>query len=114
MNAWQVWIWLSLDSIHILLSWLGFGGIFVTPFLCAIACEDNSKRLFRIAKILGVVTGVSILLAVLLPTTKQAAVIYAIPKLANSSIITNDVPEVYGMAVEKLKDVLRVEGVEKP
>lgn len=49
---------------------------------------------------------ISMLLAVFVPTTKQAALIYIAPKIINNEVIEN-VPEITKLGTEYLKELLK-------
>lgn len=49
---------------------------------------------------------ISMLLAVFVPTTKQAALIYIAPKVVNNEVIEN-VPEITKLGTEYLKELLK-------
>lgn len=49
---------------------------------------------------------ISMLLAVFVPTTKQAALIYIAPKIVNNEVIEN-VPEITKLGTEYLKELLK-------
>lgn len=49
---------------------------------------------------------ISMLLAVFVPTTKQAALIYITPKIVNNEVIEN-VPEITKLGTEYLKELLK-------
>ena len=43
-------------------------------------------------------------MSVLLPSSKTIAMMYVIPKMADSEVIKKDVPEMYEMAKEALRE----------
>lgn len=103
MTAFQVWLWMMLDSLVGL-----FGGLaLIAGIGCLLRCmfrDIGRKKMWDWGcSALTATCVVMILLCAITPSTKQAAVIYALPKLANSGMVTNDIPEVYGMAIDALK-----------
>lgn len=69
----------------------------------------SSKAEKYMSKLLKFTIPVSILFLLiggLMPDGKTIALMYVAPKLAESDIIKRDVPEVYQMALEKLKEQL--------
>lgn len=111
MTTWQMYWLVKLDDIGSFCTVIAvLGGV-----LCSVGwvfrsvfdreAPDAVKRLLRI------VTGpviLAMLLAVLLPSTKQLAAIILVPKLVNSEMIQHDVPQVYDLAVEWMKAKLAV------
>lgn len=114
MSAFDVWLWLKLDDIRAAFNvvWVLFGLMGAFGLAGALAyrvCGGGGK---------GLVVALSLLVAigwtggagyVLTPTTKQAAAIYVVPQLVESRVFTNDIPQLYGMAVDALKEKLAVE-----
>lgn len=49
---------------------------------------------------------------VLSPSSKTVAAMVIVPRIANSEALRRDVPELYAMAVDKLKESLKPQGVE--
>ena len=52
---------------------------------------------------------ISTLGAILTPSTKQMAAIIVVPKIVNSTAVQKDIPELYSLGVEWLKDKLTTE-----
>lgn len=48
-----------------------------------------------------------------MPSTKTLAAMFVVPALANSDFIKKDAPELYDLAIGKLKEQLKPTGVEK-
>lgn len=103
MTAFQVWLWLALDKIANLMIILVAVSVLLLFFRCMF--RDLSRKKMWDFGCTGLALAIMLfaVLATVTPTTKQAAIIYAIPKLSQSSMVTNDLPEVYGMAIEALK-----------
>lgn len=62
--------------------------------------EKHIKKLLRLVFILAT-------LKMLIPSSKEAALIYVIPKLSNSEItdkLKKDVPDIYNLAMEAIKE----------
>ncbi len=47
-----------------------------------------------------------LLLSALIPCKKDIAMIYIVPKIANSDIIQKDVPEMYDLAKDRIKELI--------
>jgi hypothetical protein len=48
-----------------------------------------------------------LLIGSLMPSSKDFALIYVLPKVADSQAIKQDLPELYDMAIDKLKDLMK-------
>jgi len=113
MSAWTIYLWTRLDTIVDVLEILWvcalivvIGAWFITGMQCITEGEDEyklgkraTKKFFWWIVLLGA-------LIVVVPTSKEFAMIYVIPKVANSQVIQKDVPELYQMAVDALKEKL--------
>jgi len=69
--------------------------------------ESYLSTLLRWAKRLSVLSAVSLPLAVLLPSTKTLAAMIIVPAIVNSDAIQKDVPEIYELAKDRLKEALK-------
>ena len=122
MNAMSLYWLLKMDDIR---EAFGFGGIVSGSLVCIcvfVWCmfrdlentegERFCKKAWKPLAILSVVFGT---LYAFTPTTKQLAIIYVAPRVANSEFVTETVPaefkELYGLAKEWLVEKSR--GVEK-
>lgn len=110
MSPWQMWLWLKLDAIQMLCV---SGATVSILLLCfsPLVRMDFPEFAERWMKRLGVLLACFTVLGVACPSTKQAALIWAVPALVNSKVVQQDIPEVYELAIEKLKESLG--GVEK-
>jgi len=69
--------------------------------------EDGMTNFaIRILKVLFPTFIISTIFAVFVPTTKEMALIYVAPKLVNSSIVREDIPKIYELGVDKLKEII--------
>jgi len=91
MNAWQVYWFLMLDSVStasgliavVVGLVLSFSVIFY--FICKFDGDEDVVRITeQINKILIPIFAITFLLSIFLPTTKQMATIYILPKIANN------------------------------
>ena len=122
MSAFDVWLWLKLDTIR----------CFIPIVVCAICipylisliilavegwdfpqnvdAQWAAKRLFWHARWLMPLVFVLSLCSAMLPSTKEYAVIWTLPKVANSEMVKEDLPqeakEIYGMCKQWLKESL--------
>ena len=74
--------------------------------------EDSMKRaLKRIFKISTIILLTTVLLKCFIPTTAEACLIYTLPKIANSNVVQNEVPEainnIFKLANKCLEDKVK-------
>jgi len=118
MNAFQLYVILKLDDLHELAKCAAMPALtFVVVCIAAMAWgwskfgDAKEKLIFETpAKVLRRVS-VGMLLLVLIvpvvtPTTKQAAVIWAVPQILESRAVQKDLPELYDLAVDWAKNQL--------
>lgn len=119
MTSFDIWLWLSLDNIRIVLggtclsiaigcAWLGLGVILIEDTSLN---ATSSKKAFKWVSIISAPLLVFSLVGfALAPSTKDMAVIYFLPKIINNEQIQR-VPEV---AMKMLRDKLdELEGITK-
>lgn len=68
--------------------------------------EDAFNELRRAIKYSAIALIISTCGVILTPSTKQMAAIIVVPKIADSTAVQKDVPELYSLGVEWLKDKL--------
>lgn len=61
----------------------------------------KSLRISTTAIIIGA------LISMFVPTTKEMAMIYVVPAINQSEVIQKDLPELYDLGVQALKDILK-------
>lgn len=71
--------------------------------------EKDIKVIKKYTKISGILVLFFTILTVLTPTSKEMAMIYVVPHLAESQVVKQDIPEVYDLGVKALKDWLKKE-----
>jgi hypothetical protein len=111
MNGYDIWLWLKLDTIREACGFLFFvfGIAGFVPFggvLAGYLSRENGLRwpiLFGFIVLIGWLFGLA---NVLIPSSKQASAIYAVPLVTNSSVATNDLPEIYDMGLKLIKQKL--------
>lgn len=111
VSMWEVYLLLKLDAFQEALVAFGIIGGCISIILLCCGCNrsDNfsgfTKVLFCMSPI---VPATALLLGIIMPSTKQAAVIYAAPRILNSEFIQKDVPaeakEIYGLAKQWLEE----------
>lgn len=119
MSAWLIYIWTRLDPI---LSAAVVGTIAsgMVVALCSIGYSaerstyseetDDAKLLKQIVKKCLQVFVVCLLFWVFIPSKKDSAMIYVIPKMAQSetfNTISKETPEITKLALEALKETLQ-------
>lgn len=119
MSAWLIYIWTRLDPILVaaVIGTIASGGI---SALCSICYTierstyseetDDAKLCKQIVKKCFPAFVVCLLLWVFVPSKKDAAMIYVIPKMAQSetfNAISKETPEITKLALEALKETLQ-------
>jgi hypothetical protein len=115
VSAWEVYLLLKLDSFRDSLIVFGSFGLLIAALLVVTATQEfvtgSSRALFFLSPI---VPALALLLGIILPTTKQAAVIFTAPRILTSDFVRRDVPvevrEIYGLAKQWLKEKAEEEG----
>ena len=109
-----------LDIINIMCSIVAFLGFFIigiTTIIYFVSSADTysddapivTKLCKRFIKILIVPWIVAVLGVIFVPTSKEMAMIYVVPHIAESQVIKQDVPELYDLGINALKDWLKKE-----
>lgn len=107
-----------LDTINIICSIFAFIGFFVIGITTAIyftASVDTysdeapaiTKVCKRVIKTLIAPWIIALLGLMFVPTSKEMAMIYVVPNIADSQVIKQDIPEIYDLGVDALKDWLK-------
>ena len=104
-----------LDNIQIMSVLFIITGIIMGTIGCIVYTDNYSgnqafgKKVFTISIIIVIINS---LISVLIPTTKEMATIIILPRIVNSDSIEQiqkDSGELYGLALEKLKEMLKKE-----
>lgn len=107
INPWFLYLWTRLDALNFI---FGFGGgmlllahLFYIPVWgeCAVETEPTVIKWFKRTLSASIIM---ILLFVAIPTKKDAAVIYIIPKIVNNETIQQEAGELYKIAKDALKE----------
>jgi hypothetical protein len=107
VSALSLYLWLKLDSL------IGLG-VFVGLFSCLLLLlaraqdlgmlpEDVQQFVLKFTRGFATAAVVGFLIAVFVPSSKQFALMYVIPKISESKIVQQDVPELYQLAYGYLK-----------
>lgn len=120
MSPWLIYLWTRLNAIL----WISGAGLFLgisaTVILIGLWSDsrddDFIEKCKRGVKKLIPINIISLLLLLAVPCRKDAAIIYVIPKIANSEIvkeIPEDMTEIYRTGIKELKETIQVrkEGV---
>lgn len=107
-----------LDGLNTLFAiitfFAGIALLFLTIF-CIIASFDKDdpdaptfhKMFKKFINILILPWIISLLGLLFVPSSKEMAMIYVVPNLAESQVVKKDIPEIYDLGVEALKDWLK-------
>lgn len=104
--------WITrLDNLCGLLIFVIIVGImgFVITLIAYFANEpfDEEKiPYFRWGKRFGITAFVTLLIGCFVPSSREVAMFYVVPHIAESDVIKRDIPELYDMGVSALKDFL--------
>ena len=123
ISPFTVYLWQQADSI---IAASSSGYVFTAGFVCAISgiafiasrpefyLNDSSineirllhsvlRRVFLISSSL---LALAATISTLMPTSKTIAMMYAVPAIVNSKVVQEDLPEIYQMGVNSLKEQL--------
>lgn len=107
--------WLTrLDSINGLCCFILFAcvvGVCITAIQWGVnepidEEQELYKKWFKRETIIAIICS---LVLTFLPSSKEMAMIYVVPHLAESQVVKQDIPEVYELGVKALKDWLNKE-----
>lgn len=116
LSPFNVYLWGIADNVCSVLHAAVVGGVFISCILLAasLICLDASraKPETRLVveryrnRFIAVLIPLAVLFAVT-PNSRTVATMVVLPAIVNSEPIQKDLPEIYNMAVEALKDSLR-------
>lgn len=69
--------------------------------------DDEKVYYHRWMKRFGITALTVLILGIFIPTSKEMAMFYVVPRIAEYDVIKRDVPELYDMGVDALKDWLK-------
>lgn len=113
MSEWTIYLWTRLDSFSFtfgLICWVLLIGLCISTTINALERRDGGGANWGIFIKLWLLFVLMAFLSCLIPTTKEFAMINVIPKLANSEIsqqVQKDMPEIYTMAKDALKEMIK-------
>lgn len=102
MSAWMVYAWSQADTFRSVAGMLSSVAlVFVTMFGFFMHSDGEVvPRWFRSVGIVAAIIGVAALFA---PSSRTIALMYVLPRVAESDAIQRDVPELYRLAIDALK-----------
>ncbi len=118
ISAWELYLWTRLDAVRGMLwgisLFLGVGlyGYTLGLGYCCGWYNDHTKRFLVWLVVIVMFFSFSMIARALVPTQKDMAMIYVIPKIANSETIQNEASEIYTMAKDAIKEYLPAEAPE--
>lgn len=117
MSAWMVYLWTRADTVASIAGLLAFitGVIGFLCFFCSVyeseqGDEDYALQMKKVSKKFISVFIITLILAIMMPSKKDIAMIYVIPKMANSQTfkeLSDSTPEITKLALEALKETLQ-------
>jgi len=120
MNMFELYCILKLDEVKSLLEITGaVSCLFVTVILGMFLFDylDAGKKIplwYKVCSMTLIPMVIFLILAaVLIPSTKQMATIIIAPKIINNEVLKDDLKELYGLAKEELKDLIKKKDVSK-
>lgn len=105
-----------LDGIATFFSLLtfigGFAFLFLLVFFVATkvddTCEEPTKKVISILfKTVAPIWLFGLIGVLFTPTSKEMAMIYVVPQITESQVVKQDIPELYDLGVNALKDWLK-------
>ena len=110
ISVWELYLWTRLDNLTVMLTVVVVGLGFSLFMSAVFITIDGVWEKYTNKYIAGcLIISVFMVGLVLTPTTKQAAMIYVIPKITNNEHIQNEASEIYTMAKDALKEYLPTE-----
>jgi len=112
MSPWMIYLWLHADVVvNFIRPFVGITASLSIILLLirsvAKRTQDSDAKIFvQATKGVAKLAWVFIFMlpvAVAMPDTKTIAAMYVIPKITESDIIKKDLPEIYDLAISKLK-----------
>jgi len=103
MTESQVYMWLILDNIKVASLIFTIISIFIMVYISIEIVVNNNKFLM----LFWTIPIVSLILSVILPSSKQYAIIKVLPQIDNSELTTKlkqDIPELYDVAINAMKE----------
>lgn len=112
ISSWMLYLWSCLDGISNLLTGITVMLViviflFVGPYGCAgDGWDKRPKFIIKWSLILCGITLFLSLLNIAIPSQKELAIIYVVPKLTNSVTLQQEAGDIYKMAKSALQEYL--------
>lgn len=106
MNPWLIYLWGISEGVKITLGMVAIFAVVGGTAAFGVCYMDGVEEALPTTKrviICGLIAG---LVALFVPSQKTIALMYVLPRVAESEAIQRDVPELYRLAVDALKDQL--------
>lgn len=118
MNTFYVYLWTIVDHAREVMGVVsGFSavGIFLVCLCSFLEKGDPFELCKGFRKAACIIGATCLILYTLTPSSKNLALIYVLPRIADSKVIQKDLPELYDIAISSLKNKLTntVESVTK-
>ena len=118
MSEWTLYWIFRLDVLHnvVTVAFIGttLGMVFTSFFITLNGCTDGwddkvTVQFKTILKKVLIPYIALIFLYIFTPSGKELAAIYVLPKVVESDVVQEDLPEIYELAKERLKELLTEE-----
>lgn len=100
ISPWMLYLWTRLDVLNIVLGALSILGLCSTilypPIIHDCVGVPDQKFHYKVWKYITTITLFSLLVFILLPSKKDAALIYVVTKIVNNPTIQQEAGKVYG------------------
>lgn len=108
MTHWQMYWLLILDNVSTASLILGVAMLVVTGMILSSSNESGSRSGMWFGIAFALITLFFFLAAIFLPSTKQAAAIWLVPKIINNEKVQEDAGDIYDLAISQLKKQLEI------
>jgi hypothetical protein len=115
MEWYHIYLWTRLDVIQTVfgVSVLVFGAcLVVCTIVYVLSLMEDAEEATKLAKhgikLCTLWLFIFLVPFIFAPSSKDFAMMYVIPKIANSKVIQQDLPDIYEMAINGLKDRLTI------
>lgn len=110
ISAWGIYWVMQLDSINGTLTWiavLASLALLVCAFIWSVADGDEEigRRVWKMLKASLATLAVTFLLGTFIPSTKTAAMMIVLPRIANNEAIQREAGDLYGIAKDALRNL---------
>jgi hypothetical protein len=109
MTELDVYLWTRMDGIHNTFNFIAVCSGLLLGFGVSLLLISEDERPKTFTKWIAVVFGLNAFLCVVVPDSKDYAMIKVIPRLVNSKAIQVDAPELYDIAIKALKEKINSE-----